>query len=145
MMKKNKYSRELFIKYRKYVYTNIIILFIITFWSIIGPIVLRSVLNSSNNAFNTKNIAMYFGIVVLLYVTKYIYNHFKFYFTEKFKNNETVDLYEKVFRMKYSKINELEPTYITERVSLTIETVFSLYVSSLTGILTHSLPGICSL
>ena len=97
MMKKNKYSRELFIKYRKYIYTNIIILFIITFWSIIGPIVLRSVLNSSNNAFNTKNIAMYFGIVVLLYVTKYIYNHFKFYFTEKFKNNETVDLYEKVF------------------------------------------------
>ena len=145
MMKKNKYSRELFIKYRKYIYTNIIILFIITFWSIIGPIVLRSVLNSSNNAFNTKNIAMYFGIVVLLYVTKYIYNHFKFYFTEKFKNNETVDLYEKVFRMKYSKINELEPTYITERVSLTIETVFSLYVSSLTGILVSCIIMIVTL
>lgn len=144
-MKRNQYSRELFIKYKKDIYLNILFLLITTLLSIAGPLVLRNVLNHNNDAFNQRNIMLYFGIVVLLYVIKYFYNHFKFLFTEKFKNHETVNLYEKVFRMKYNKINEMEPTYITERVSTTIETVFSLYVSSITGIFVSCLIMIVTL
>lgn len=130
----NHYSRELLFKYKKDIAVNILFLLVTTALSIAGPFVLREVLSSNNDAFNSQNIVFYFGIVVMLYATKYVYHHFKFFFTEKFKNEETVNLYEKVFQMKYNKINELEPTYITERVSTTIETVFSLYVSSITGI-----------
>ncbi len=144
-MLKNKYTIELFKRYFQDIVANIIFLFAIMTLSVCGPLLLRNVMNTNNTGFNQKNVITYFIVLTILYMSKFFYNHFKFYFTEKFKNLETLNLYKKVFKMRYDKINSLEPTYITERVSTTIDTVFGLYVSSVTGIIVSALVMIITL
>lgn len=144
-MLKNKYTIELFKRYFQDIVANIIFLLAIMTLSVCGPLLLRNVMNTNNNGFNQKNVITYFIVLTILYMSKFFYNHFKFYFTEKFKNLETLNLYKKVFKMRYDKINSLEPTYITERVSTTIDTVFGLYVSSVTGIIVSALVMIITL
>lgn len=144
-MLKNKYTIELFKRYFQDIVANIIFLFAIMTLSVCGPLLLRNVMNTNNNGFDQKNVITYFIVLTILYMSKFFYNHFKFYFTEKFKNLETLNLYKKVFKMRYDKINSLEPTYITERVSTTVDTVFGLYVSSVTGIIVSALVMIITL
>jgi subfamily B ATP-binding cassette protein MsbA len=144
-MFKNKYTLELFKRYLREILINIALLIGIMSLSVMGPLLLRNVLNSANNGFNKENVIVYFVLLTVLYMIKFFYNHFKFYFTEKFKNLETLNLYKKIFKMRYDKINSLEPTYITERVSSTIDTVFGLYVSSITGIFVSSLVMLITL
>lgn len=144
-MIKNGYSIELAKKYWKQITVNVMILLIITALSVTGPLLLRNIMNSTNTGFDRQNIVLYFIILLFLYIFKFIYNRFKFSFAEKFKNKETVNLYKKIFRMQYEKINHLEPTYISERVTSTIDTVFGLYASSLTGIFVSALTMLVTL
>lgn len=145
-MKKKSYSKEILGKYWKEIVLNIVILIIISLLAIIGPFVLKSVLSTNEiSGFSAKNIGIYIIVITVLYAFKFLYNRFKFAFAEHFKNEETVSLYKRVFKMKYEAIKKLEPTYITERVSGTVDTVFGLYCSSVSGIFLSALVMLISL
>lgn len=129
------YDKELFIRYYKDILKNILLLLTISTLSIIAPLILRNAINYTiDTASCIKMIGYYLIVITFLYVTKFLYNRFRFWFSEKFKNNETINLYRKIFHVSYDKINEMEPTYIAERVSDTVNTIFNLYCTSLTGI-----------
>lgn len=129
------YDKELLKRYYKDIIKNILLLLIISALSIAAPLVLRNAVDyESSMGFRKEIIAYYLILITLLYSVKFGYNRFSFWFSEKFKNFETVNLYKKIFHMSYDKINEMEPTYITERVRDTVNTIFSLYCNSLTGI-----------
>ena len=138
-MREKSYPIELFRKYRKEIAVNIFLLLIITCLSVTGPLVLRNIMNRTGVVFDQKSAAVYFTILFLLYFFRFLSNRYKFSFEEKFKNLETVNLYQKIFRMRYDKINQLEPTYLSERVNTTVDTVFHLYASSITGIFVSGL------
>lgn len=94
---------------------------------------------SLDHAIHLTLLGSYLLIVTLLYLIKFVYNRYHFWFSERFKNQETTHLYRKIFQMSYQKINELEPTYITERVSSTVNTIFDLFCSSISGIFVSAL------
>ncbi|MGN0349851.1 MAG: ATP-binding cassette domain-containing protein [Roseburia sp.] len=127
--------KELYTRYRREIFVSITMLILTSLLSILGPLILKEILES-----NIKNgIIIYIAMITLLFITKFLYNKFRFWFEEKFKNTETVNLYNKIFSMYYDKINEIEPTYITERVNGTINTIFNLYSSSISGIFVSAL------
>jgi len=129
------YDKELFHRYYKDIVKNIILLLMISALSIAAPLVLRDAIDyGSGTGLCMESIGCYLFLITILYLVKFLYNRFSFWFSEKFKNFETVNLYKKIFHMSYDKINEMEPTYIAERVRDTINTIFGLYCNSLTGI-----------
>lgn len=127
-------------KYHKEIASNIILLIVISMLSILGPLLLKEAIDYDlESGFKTEKIVLYIIVLTILYGVKFFYNRFRFWFEEKFKNIETEALYRKVFTMSYEKINELEPTYIAERISSTINTIFSLYSTSISGIFVSAL------
>ena len=132
---KNLYDKELMKRYIGNIVLNIALLIVITILSIIGPLLLKNAIDySSNKVFNIRMLGTYAIMLTVFYVFKFIYNRFKFWFSEKFKNAETINLYKKVFSVSYEKLNQMEPSYLAERVSGTVDTIFNLYCSSITGI-----------
>ena len=135
-----KLYRELYTRYKIEIFVSIIMLILTSILSILGPLILKVIIESNIQEKNLLNgIMFYLVMITLLYLTKFLYNRFRFWFEENFKNMETVNLYNKIFSMQYDKINELAPTYITERVTGTINTIFNLYSSSISGIFVSAL------
>lgn len=140
------YDKELLKRYYKDILKNIILLITISALSITGPLILRKTLDYEHGAtFHIGLLGYYLIIITLLYFIKFLYNRYRFWFSEKFKNYETINLYKKIFHVSYNKINELEPTYIAERVNSTINTIFNLYCTSLTGIFVSAITVIAVL
>lgn len=134
------YDKELFKRYYKDIIKNIILLIVISILSIVGPLLLKRIIDYNiQQGFNVRILGIYIIVLTFLYVIKFLQNRFRFWFAEKFKNFETVNLYQKIFRISYEKINQMEPTYIAERVGSTVDTIFNLYCSSLTGIFVSAL------
>ena len=129
------YDKELFHRYYKEILKNICLLLMISSLSVIAPLILRNATDITlKDGFHTGKILIYLIVLTMLYAIKFLYNRFRFWFTEKFKNEETRNLYQKIFHVSYNKINEMEPSYIAERVNHTVSTIFNLYCTSLTGI-----------
>lgn len=140
------YDKELVKRYYKDIIKNILLLLTTSALSIAAPLVLRDAVDyESSTGFRREVIGYYLILISILYFVKFIYNRFSFWFSEKFKNYETVNLYQKIFHMSYDKINEMEPTYIAERVRDTVNTIFNLYCNSLTGIFVSVLTVIAVL
>lgn len=145
-MMKFLYDKELFKRYYKDILKNIILLIVISALSIAAPLILRNTIDYERGVdLHAETLGYYLGIITLLYLAKFLYNRYRFWFSEKFKNYETINLYRKIFHVSYDKINELEPTYIAERVSNTINTIFNLYCTSLTGIFVSAITVIAVL
>ena len=129
------YDKELFQRYYKDILKNMALLLLISSLSVIAPLLLRNAMDIAfQGGFRTGMLFWYLIVLTFLYSIKFAYNRFRFWFAEKFKNEETVNLYQKIFHVSYDKINEMEPTYIAERVNHTVSTVFNLYCNSMTGI-----------
>ena len=132
--------KKLFTKYRKEIFLSITLLVLISILSILGPLLLKEAIDYNlETGLKINEIVYYILLVSVLFLAKFIYNRFRFRFEERFKDVETEDLYRKIFLMSYEEINIMEPTYITERVSSTINTIFSLYSSSISGIFVSAL------
>lgn len=140
------YDRELFGRYYKDILKNLSLLLMISALSVTAPLLLRNALDYTVSVdLRPKMLAYYLVMITLLYIIKFWYNRFHFWFCEKFKNYETINLYRKIFHVSYDKINEMEPTYLAERVSSTISTIFNLYSTSLTGIFVSAVTVIAVL
>ena len=137
------YDKELFHRYYKEILKNICLLLMISSLSVIAPLILRNAIDITlKDGFHTGKILIYLIVLTILYAIKFLYNRFRFWFTEKFKNEETRNLYQKIFHVSYNKINEMEPSYIAERVNHTVSTIFNLYCTSLTGIFVSAITVI---
>ncbi len=137
------YDKLLVKKYGREIIANIILLMSMSILSIIGPLIMRSAVDYTLKwGIEKRSVMLYALVLLLLYIVKFIYQRFRYWFAERFKNIETVKLYEKVFQMKYEKIIQLEPTYIVERINTTVSTIFELYSTSLAGIFVSALTVI---
>ena len=135
--------KRLLKKYSIEVVKSVLWLVLISILSILGPLLLKEAVDYNvKKGFEIDKIAGYILVLTLLFIAKFIYNRFKFYFEEKFKNFETEKLYQEIFKMSYEMINKMEPTYLTERVNSTVNTIFSLYSSSISGIFVSALTMI---
>ena len=129
------YDKELLQRYYKDILKNMALLLLISSLSVIAPLLLRNAMDITwQGGFRAGMLFWYLVVLTFLYSIKFAYNRFRFWFAEKFKSEETVNLYRKIFHVSYDKINEMEPTYIAERVNHTVSTVFNLYCNSMTGI-----------
>ena len=132
--------KKLFGKYRKEIFASITLLVLISILSIVGPLLLKEAIDYNlEMGLKGNEIVCYILLLSVLFLAKFMYHRFRFWFEERFKNVETEELYRKIFLMSYEEINKMEPTYITERVSGTINTIFSLYSSSISGIFVSAL------
>lgn len=122
-------------RYRKEILTNVILLILISILSVLGPLFLKEAIEkNAETGLKAGEAGSYILLLSGLYLMKFVYHRFRFWFEEKFKNTETEELYRKIFLMSYEEINRIEPTYLTERVGSTVDTIFSLYSSSISGI-----------
>lgn len=81
---KTVYSKGLAGKYKWNIFANILILLLISTLSIAAPLVIREAVDyETGGAFSPDMIGLYFVILSLLYVAKFIYNRFKFWFAKK--------------------------------------------------------------
>lgn len=132
--------KKLFGKYRKEIFASITLLVLISILSIVGPLLLKEAIDYNlEMGLKGNEIVCYILLLSVLFLAKFMYHRFRFWFEERFKNVETEELYRKIFLMSYEEINKMEPTYITERVGGTINTIFSLYSSSISGIFVSAL------
>ena len=121
------YDKELLQRYYKDILKNMALLLLISSLSVIAPLLLRNAMDITfQGGFRAGMLFWYLVVLTFLYSIKFAYNRFRFWFAEKFKSEETVNLYRKIFHVSYDKINEMEPTYIAERVNHTVSTVFNL-------------------
>jgi len=128
------YERELVHEYKKEIFLNILILMLVSFLSLAGPVFLRKGLVDEYGNILIKAVFAYFGILFCLFIMKFLQNRYKFWFGEIFKIKESQKLYNEFFHMEYDSIIKLEPTYISERIGNTVDIIFSLYSNSLSGI-----------
>lgn len=72
---------------------------------------------------------------LLCYVFKIVLNRIINVYSVKFKTEETCKLYNLMFKMKYSKLNTLEPTYLVEKITNSVNVLFSLYSEAIATII----------
>lgn len=142
----NIYSKLLRKKYMKSILRNIVLVSISVILTISAPIILRKVLVDFENKLKFDNsVIIFFIIFSLAYLVKFIYISVQANFGYKFKVKETKKLYENMFKMKYSDLNSLEPTYLVERINSAINTLYNLLVESLSNSVVAYLTLIVSL
>lgn len=144
-MKKH-YQKQLAKSYWKEIAESIILSIVITVLSVIGPLLLKYAVDENmDGMLNKQALVWYLILLTMLYAAKFSYNRFQFWFAENFKNKETISLYKKAFKLSYQDLTKMEPTYLTERIQSTMDTIFQLYCSSITGIFVAMLTMLITL
>ncbi len=128
------YTSYLLKHYKGYILKNILLSVVYSFLTLLCPYLLREILGRNTPVLDKNVVALYLFLFCLSYVSKYILNHFELSYGKFFKVEEGKHIFEKMFRMKYQKFIELEPGYLVEKLTSTLETVFLLFSQAVSGI-----------
>lgn len=121
-------------RYKVQIAANTLILLIIAALQICGPLILRHVTGLiSENSDYMYAVGWFFASFTVLYLCKFFYNRFKFWFCERFKLNETHNIYQMISQIRYRKLNELEPTYLVEKTNSSVSSIFNLFSIAISG------------
>jgi len=107
---------------------------LITIAGFIGPLLVRRFVDHYGEYTD-----IFFPIlqIVLVYIVCYMFkivlNEFIYGFSVKFKTRETCELINYMFRMKYEKLISLEPTYLVEKITNSVNTFYQLYSESISS------------
>lgn len=121
--------RNLIFKHSEYVSAIGLIILCRTALVFVGPVILKQVIDSIERDGRDgilASIAIFIGAFILLNVFGYVYNHFFTKFSLNFKFATSVDLYGKLFGVKYHTLQQKEPTYFVNRIKQFADNAFNL-------------------
>ena len=121
-------------KYLKNVLIFVILAALLTASNFALPLVLRSALNNYQEL-STRLLVMYFSIFVLTFLIRRISDYTHLRFERKFLVAESKALFTKVFKMDYLKLNKFEPTYLFERIGMSVNSFYGLFASAISRII----------
>ena len=128
----NQYKKEL-TKSSVYliIFTTITSMFI-SATEFIGPLLIRNFVDNYNlDKFNISTLIWILVTFICCYIFKVFLNRMKNNYSVVFKTKESKKLIGLMFKMKYLELNKLEPTYLIEKITYTIDTLFSLYAETI--------------
>lgn len=128
------YTSYLLKHYKSYILKNILLSVVYSFLTLLCPYLLRAILDKNSPVLNGHVLALYLFLFCLSYVTKYILDHFELRYGRFFKIEEGKHIFEKMFRMKYQKFIELEPSYLVEKLTTTLDTIFLLFSQAISSV-----------
>lgn len=134
----NKHSTKILGKYIPLVAIFVLIVATITAMNFIVPYTMKKIVE--NNETKTINMGM---IILLLLVYAGIYFVQVFYavlqkkFSIVFKSNEMISMLRMMFKMKYGKLIELEPTYLVEKINISVNILYDLFANSFASMLVN--------
>ena len=141
----NSKQRELIKNYINYIVLIVLILLFSTVANFIAPLTLKYGIDNFKELDVCNIIFLFFGSFALYYISRLILCKVQFAFSLKFKVEESKVLYKKVFKMKYLKLLQLEPTYLVEKIKICIDTLFMLFSDSISNMLIAILTMVISL
>jgi len=130
------YKLSLRKKYTHFIILTTIISLIITFLNFLGPFVMKYAVDQYGNSNQNINFfTLFFIIFTGSYITRGLSIILQHKFAYKFKVEESKTLYQNMFKMKYEKLNSLEPTYLVEKINISVNTLFDLFSNSISSII----------
>ena len=134
-MKNN--SLNSMLKSNKNIIIQLVILGVISsFCILITPILLNFYL-SKGSEIDYSIVLLIIGFMILAYMIQLLIVYVKNKFAISFKVKQSKLLYEKVFKLKYDKYIELQPTYLVERIQMSVATLYNLFAEGLTTIIAN--------
>lgn len=134
-MKNN--SLNSMLKSNKNIIIQLVILGVISsFCILITPILLNFYL-SKGSEIDYSIVLFIIGFMILAYMIQLFIVYVKNKFAISFKVKQSKLLYEKVFKLKYDKYIELQPTYLVERIQMSVATLYNLFAEGLTTIIAN--------
>ncbi len=140
------YKKNLSVRSVKLILITTLTSLIITILEFISPLLLK---NFIDNYHIKNNIIKPLLIILVIYIFSYFFkimlNKITNIYSVKFKTREHNQLLNYMFQMKYEKLISLEPTYLVEKITNSVNTLFSLYSESISSILISTMNIILSI
>lgn len=132
----NEYKKELLRSTIFLIMFTSIVSGIIAVFNFIIPIALSVFLKEFHDG---SSVVKYIGILIVLYVVIYfakiLLNSILKEYGIKFKTREHMRLMDLIFQMKYEALIAYEPTYLVERITICSNTLYDVYVESISKII----------
>lgn len=134
-MKNN--SLNSMLKSNKNIIMQLVILGVISSVCIlISPILLNFYLSKGSDI-DYSIVMLIIGCMVSAYVIQLLIVYVKNRFAVSFKVKQSKLLYDKVFKLKYDKYIDLQPSYLVERIQMCVITLYNLFAEGLTTIIAN--------
>lgn len=117
---------------------------LITVAGFVGPLLVkRFVENYTADMVIWIPVLQIVGVYLVCYLFKVLLNKLVYNYSVSFKTRETCELLRYMFRMKYEKLISLEPTYLVDKITNSVNTFYTLYSQSISSyiISTFSVVG----
>ena len=141
----NKYIKQLFIEYKKQVIINIFANILVMFLTIASPIVLRQFISAKNGLGNPSILVLYIVTLIWEYLMMLLVKLYNLKQGYEFKISESMRILKWIYNMDYSEIIKKEPTYLVEKMSGTVDTVYLLFSNVFSSILVSMLTIVVTL
>lgn len=126
------YKREMTRNSFKLILITTITSLLIAVTSFIGPLLIKNFVESYPK---DKQILRPVCVILITYIVCYLLKLFLSFLKGKmsisFKTRETCQLMLMMFKMKYEKLIQLEPTYLVEKINTSVNTFYQLYSDSI--------------
>lgn len=132
---------KIILKYKKEIIILSAVILISTIFNILSPFMLEKAIQYDTINDLLIKILIYFLFLLISYSFNILFVHIKKKYSIKIRTEENISLSEYVYNMDYSKILNLEPTYLINRVEEAVNNICNLILQSVTQIFT----GILSL
>lgn len=141
----NRYKKELLKKYKTSIIRNSFIVLASVILEILAPIIFKGIFAKHENAIEFNNSIIWFLIIFTLsYVVRILSIWISSKFSLKFRIEETEELYKKMFKVKYKKLNSFTPVYLVDRLSNSINVISDLIVQNIPKLIV-SIIAICTI
>lgn len=127
-----KYKSELLRSTVLLIVITSIISIIISVLDFVVPIMLSNFIdNYKSNKELLGFVAKLFIFYIISYMSKMLLNNIFKNYAIKFKTKEHMRLLNFMFQMKYSQLNKCEPTYLVERITMCVNTLYDVYAETI--------------
>lgn len=126
------YNKQLLRSSKKLVVFTTFTSILITISEFICPVLIKYYIDNYHNLDNYLLPLLFVFLTFLsCYAIKVLLNRIKNNYSVTFKTKESQKLLTYMFKMKYLTLNKLEPTYLIEKITYSINSLFSLYAETI--------------
>ncbi len=132
---------KIILKYKKEIIILSTVILISTIFNILSPFILEKAIQYDTINSLLINISVYLICLLIAYLINILFIYIKKKYSIKIRTEESISLSEYIYKMNYSKILNIEPTYLINRVEEAANHICNLILQAVTQIFT----GIISL